>query len=48
MTCATGRPPRQSGSKRRPLPDWATYQPNSIWIYDSTHFATCAMTAPGH
>ena len=32
MTCATGHPPRPSGSKRRPLPDWATYQPNSIWI----------------
>ena len=37
MTCATGYLPRPSGSKRRPLPDWATYQPNSIWIYHSTH-----------
>ena len=32
MTCATGHPPRSSGSKRRPLPDWATYQPSSIRI----------------
>lgn len=32
MTCATGHPPRPSGSKRRPLPDRATYQPSSIWI----------------
>ena len=37
-------PPRPSGSKRRPFPDWATHQPNSIWIYDSTHFTTCGMT----
>ena len=37
-------PPRPSRSKRRPFPDWATYQPSSIWIYDSTHFTTCGMT----
>ena len=24
-------------------PDWATYSPNSIWIYDSTHFTRCGM-----
>ena len=28
------RPPR---GQRRPFPDWASYTPNSIWIYDSTH-----------
>lgn len=37
-------PPRPSGSKRRPFPAWATYRPNSIWIYDSTHFTACGMT----
>lgn len=37
-------PPRPSGSRRRPFPDWATYTPNSIWIYDSTHFTACGMT----
>ena len=42
MTCASDtRPGRQVPSA---VPDWATYQPNSIWIYDSTHFATCGMT----
>ena len=35
------RPPR---GKRRPFPDWASYTPNSIWIYDSTHFTRCGMT----
>nr|WP_228069374.1 DDE-type integrase/transposase/recombinase [Actinomyces bowdenii] len=37
-------PPRPSGSRRRPFPDWATFTPNSIWIYDSTHFTACGMT----
>ncbi len=27
-----------------PVPDWAALRPNSIWIYDSTHFAACGMT----
>lgn len=35
------RPPR---GERRPFPEWAEYTPNSIWIYDSTHFTRCGMT----
>jgi transposase InsO family protein len=35
------RPPR---GERRPFPTWAEYRPNSIWIYDSTHFTRCGMT----
>lgn len=35
------RPPR---SERRPFPSWASYTPNSIWIFDSTHFTRCGMT----
>jgi transposase InsO family protein len=23
---------------RKPFPDWVEYRPNSIWIYDTTHF----------
>ncbi len=36
--------PRSAKGKRCPFPDWASYTPNSIWIYDSTHFTRCAMT----
>ncbi len=36
--------PRPAKGKRRPFPDWASYTPNSIWIYDSTHFSRCEMT----
>ncbi len=36
-------PPRPPRGERRPFPDWATYTPNSIWIYDSTHFTRCGM-----
>jgi putative transposase len=28
---------------RKPFPDWAEYTPNSIWIYDTTHFTACGM-----
>ena len=35
--------PRPAKSKRRPFPSWAEYQPNSIWIYDTTHFPACGM-----
>ncbi len=34
------RPPR---SARRPFPEWAEYRPNSIWIYDTTHFPKAKM-----
>ena len=36
--------PRSGTSVRSPFPEWATLVPNSIWIYDSTHFTACAMT----
>lgn len=35
--------PRPGGSKRRPFPDWAEYTPNSIWIFDTTHFTRAGM-----
>lgn len=35
--------PRPAKGKRRPFPDWASYRPNSIWIYDTTHFMACGM-----
>lgn len=28
--------PKPGRSRRRQFPDWATYTPNSIWIYDTT------------
>jgi transposase InsO family protein len=31
-------PPRPGRSARKPFPDWVDYRPNSIWIYDTTHF----------
>lgn len=36
--------PRPGKSVRSPFPDWAALRPNSIWIYDSTHFTACGMT----
>ena len=35
--------PRPRKSVRRPFPDWAEYTPNSIWIYDTTHFTRAGM-----
>jgi transposase InsO family protein len=35
--------PRPGKSKRRPFPEWAEYTPNSIWIFDSTHFTRAGM-----
>jgi transposase InsO family protein len=35
--------PRPGKSTRRPFPDWAEYTPNSIWIYDTTHFTRAGM-----
>jgi putative transposase len=35
--------PRPGRSVRRPFPDWVTYTPNSIWIYDTTHFPAAKM-----
>ena len=39
------RPQRAERSERRPFPEWATYERNSIWIYDTTHFKRCPATA---
>lgn len=36
---------RPGKSKRRPFPEWAEYRPNSIWIYDTTHFTRAGMAA---
>ncbi|WP_241261393.1 integrase core domain-containing protein [Dietzia sp. KRD202] len=38
-------PPRPSASARRPFPDWASYTPGSIWIYDTTHSVAAGMGA---
>jgi putative transposase len=35
------RPARVGRSAKRPFPEWATYEKNSIWIYDATHFQHC-------
>ncbi len=35
--------PRPGRSAKRPFPEWADYQPNSIWIYDTTHFTRAGM-----
>jgi putative transposase len=39
------RAPRRAGrSERAPFPEWASYERNSIWIYDTTRFARCRNT----
>jgi putative transposase len=35
--------PRPGRSLRKPFPDWVEYTPNSIWIYDTTHFTAAGM-----
>jgi len=35
--------PRPGRSAKRPFPEWAAYTPNSIWIYDTTHFTRAGM-----
>jgi hypothetical protein len=37
--------PRPGRSVRQPFPDWVTYTPNSIWIYDTTHFTRAGVAA---
>jgi putative transposase len=37
--------PRPGRSIRKPFPDWVEYKPNSIWIYDTTHFTAAGMAA---
>ena len=34
---------RPGKSKWRPFPEWAQYTPDSIWIYDTTHFTRAGM-----
>ncbi|MGH3500437.1 MAG: hypothetical protein ACRDQA_05980, partial [Nocardioidaceae bacterium] len=36
---------RPARSKRRPFPDWVEYTPNSIWIFDTTHFSRAGVGA---
>ena len=35
--------PKPGKSHRRPFPEWVEYTPNSIWIYDVTHFPRAKM-----
>jgi transposase InsO family protein len=37
--------PRPGRSHKQPFPGWATYEPNSIWIFDNTHFTHTPKTA---
>ena len=37
------RPLPRPASARRPFPEWAEYTPNTIWIYDTTHFTGAGM-----
>lgn len=35
--------PKPGKSQRKPFPAWVEYTPNSIWIYDTTHFPRAGM-----
>jgi len=35
--------PRPGRSVHKQFPDWVEYKPNSIWIYDTTHFPAAGM-----
>jgi transposase InsO family protein len=35
--------PKPGRSVRKPFPDWVEYKPNSLWIYDTTHFTRAGM-----
>jgi len=37
--------PKPRRSQRRQFPEWVDYQPNCIWIYDTTHFPRAGMAA---
>ena len=38
------RPQRGGGAgAKRPVPNWVAWQPNRIWIYDTTHFTRAQM-----
>jgi putative transposase len=36
---------RPGRSVRKPFPDWVEYTPNSIWIFDTTHFTRAGVAA---
>ena len=44
MACACAGYPA-GRSVRKAFPVWADYRPNSIWIYDTTHFTAAGMAA---
>jgi hypothetical protein len=35
--------PRPARTAKRPIPEWVTYRPNQVWIYDTTHFSRAQM-----
>ncbi len=37
------QPPSPGRTRRTPFPDWVDRTPNSIWIYDTTHFPRSKM-----
>jgi putative transposase len=37
--------PRPGRTVRKPFPDWVEYAPNSIWIFDTTHFTHAGVAA---
>ena len=37
--------PRPGRTVRQPFPDWVEYAPNSIWIFDTTHFTRAGVAA---
>jgi putative transposase len=42
---ACGCGPGPGRTIRQPFPDWVEYIPNSIWIYDTTHFTGAGVAA---
>jgi putative transposase len=38
-------PPRPPTPAQSPIPDWAEWRPNQIWIYDFSHFTTAGRVA---
>jgi putative transposase len=37
--------PRPGRAVRKPFPDWVCYTPNSIWVFDTTHFTRAGVAA---
>ncbi len=35
--------PRPGKSRKAPFPQWLTYRPRQVWIYDTTHFMAAEM-----